>query len=169
MPITGLQHSIKHQKAFTLLEVMIALVIFSIGLLGLAGLQSASIRNNQISLSRTIAMQLAYDMADRIRNNPNVDYSSTVAASSPNCITDAGCNPTQMAAFDVFEWNQSLLDPDPNYNTALKNAVGFIERNGRTYSISVGWDEDKTGDVPTDCTPDPTPATIMCVSIVVEP
>jgi type IV pilus assembly protein PilV len=160
--------TLKQQSAFTLLEVMIALVIFSIGMLGLAGLQSAGLRSNQISYSRTIATQLLYDMSDRIRNNPGVDYATTAPSGGTNCVTGAVCTPAQMAAFDLFEWNQQLVDPEAGYTSALPNAVGFIELNGNVYTISIGWDENLTGSVPTDCTP-ATPANIMCVSIDVEP
>lgn len=160
---------IKKQQAFTLLEVMIAMVIFSIGLLGLAGLQSAGIRSNQISYSRTIATQLLYDMADRIRNNPNVDYAATTPSGATNCVTGAVCNATQMAAFDRFEWNQSLVDPEAGYTSPLANAVGFIELNGTAYTLSIGWDQDKTGSVPTACVPAAAPTNIMCASITVDP
>jgi type IV pilus assembly protein PilV len=160
--------NLRQQSAFTLLEVMIALVIFSIGMLGLAGLQSAGLRSNQISYSRTIATQLLYDMSDRIRNNPGVNYQTTAASGGTNCVTGAVCTPAQMAAFDKFEWNQFLVDPEAGYTAALHNAVGFIELNGNVYTISIGWDENQTGSVPTDCTP-ATPANIMCVSIDVEP
>ena len=59
----------KTQSGFTLLEVMVAIVVLSLGLLGLAGLQAASLRNNQAAYYRGIATQQTYDMADRIRAN----------------------------------------------------------------------------------------------------
>jgi len=160
---------INKQRAFTLLEVMIAMVIFSIGLLGLAGLQSAGIRSNQISYSRTIATQLLYDMADRIRNNPGIDYAATAPSGANNCVTGAVCTAAQMAAFDRFEWDQSLVDPEAGYTSPLANAVGFIALNGTAYTLSIGWDQDKTGANPNACVPAPDPANIMCVTIVIEP
>jgi type IV pilus assembly protein PilV len=156
------------QKAFTLLEVMVALVIFSIGLLGLAGLQSAGIYNNQISYSRTLATQHLYDLADRIRNNPGIDYGAVSPSGANNCVTGADCTPAQMAAYDVFEWNQHLVDPEPGYDSPLTNAVGFISLTGNTYTLSVGWDQNHTGSTPNACLPSPDPADIMCVTIVVE-
>ena len=54
---------------FTLIEVLVALIIVSIGLLGLAGLQATSVRFNQQAYLRSQAVQQAYDMADRIRAN----------------------------------------------------------------------------------------------------
>ena len=152
---------IKKQKAFTLLEVMVALVIFSIGLLGLAGLQSAGIKNNQISYSRTIAQQLVYDMADRIRTNARIDYTGIPIAGVNNDCVNNPCTSAELAEFDLFEWNQAINLP----NGPLKNARGFIEPNGTAITISIGWDEDLTGDAVIACNPDPDPVTIACVSM----
>ena len=54
---------------FTLIEVLIAMIILAVGLLGLAGLQATSLRNNQSAYNRSVATQLAYDIADRMRAN----------------------------------------------------------------------------------------------------
>ncbi len=164
---------------FTLLEVMIALVIFSIGLLGLAGLQSAGVRQNQKSYSRTIATQLVYDMADRIRNNPVANYETTVPSAVPNC-SAAICNSDQLASFDRQEWNTAINNPTINVAinnsaTPLLNAAGFITRLTSPapasivfYRVSIGWDEENTGAIPAQCLPTPTPG-IACVNIEVFP
>jgi len=142
------------QTGFTLLEVMIALVIFSIGLLGLAGMQAAGIRNNQISYSRTVATQLAYDMADRIRNNSSANYETANAGAATNCVTGT-CNPAQMASFDKQEWNTAIYNPAvdasiKNSVTPLRSGQGFITQlttaSGITFNrISVTWDESNGG------------------------
>ena len=151
--------SYKKQSAFTLLEVMIALVIFSIGLLGLAGLQSAGIRNNQISYSRTIAQQLAYDMTDRVRNNPAADYSA-IAGAANDCV-NANCTSGNLAAYDIFEWNTVITAAD----SPLKSATGFIVNNGNGLTISIGWDENGVGGGPaTGCNP-AAPAGFVCISV----
>jgi type IV pilus assembly protein PilV len=56
-------------SGFTLLEVMVALLVFSIGLLGLAGLQASSLQNNKTADMRSVAIIAAHDMAERIRAN----------------------------------------------------------------------------------------------------
>ena len=59
----------KKNTGFTLIEVLIAMIVLAVGLLGLAGLQATSLRNNQSAYNRIKATQLAYDIADRMRAN----------------------------------------------------------------------------------------------------
>jgi len=160
---------ISRNQGFTLLEVMIALVIFSIGLLGLAGLQGISVRNNQVAFSRTVASQLAYDLADRIRNNKTGDYTQTIPTSSPgSCITSSNtCKPSDLAKFDLYEWDQTLNDPNNN----LSGVQASITATGTGYTVAIGWDEKNQGLTGTyDClaTP-PTPTGVECVKVEVLP
>ena len=161
-------------KGFTLLEVMVALVIFSIGLLGLAGMQTISMDNNRVAYKRTIATQLAYDMADRIRNNPNGTYTHDVTAASSIpatvCVstTSGACSSSQMAAWDLYEWDQAIWDTK---NSNMVNPRAIVSKSGSVFTITIGWDESNTGLSPSsyDCsvTP-PTPAGLECVTIKVE-
>lgn len=111
---------------FTILEVLIALVIFSIGLLGLASMQVLGLKLTTDSMHRSIATLLANDMIDRMRanvvaaslgtsspyNNPTKAYTA-----NPNCygLTSSGsvdstvlCDSTQMAQNDFADWYASL-------------------------------------------------------------
>jgi type IV pilus assembly protein PilV len=99
------------QTGFTLIEVLVAVVILSMGLLGLAGLQASSIKNNQVALYRAIASQQANDMADRMRANQcgvvagNYDNLTSAIPADPACFTTgAGCTPLQMATTDQRQW-----------------------------------------------------------------
>jgi len=141
------------QRAFTLVEVMVAMVIFSVGLLGLAGLQSLGMSNNQTALFRTIAMQQAYNMSDRMRNNiAGIDAGNYDAipiglgAIITNCIT-ASCTPVALAAFDQFEWNT-------NNAAQLPQGQGMVTRIGTEFVVCVMWNELKVAvpAVPADCT-----------------
>lgn len=156
-----------HQQGFTLLEVMIALVIFSIGLLGLAGLQGISVNNNQVAFSRTVASQLAYDIADRIRNNKTADYkidTDNITGTPASCVTSSkDCNPSALAAYDLWEWKQTLT----NSNNNLSAAEGFITSATSGYTITIAWDEKNVGGLsrPLDCTN----TNVECISLTVQP
>lgn len=81
----------QNTRGFTMLEVLVAILVVTLGLLGLAGLQTVSLRNNTSSSQRTIATQLAYDMADRMRANAagilegDYDWRNYGAAASVDC------------------------------------------------------------------------------------
>lgn len=107
-------------SGFSLLEVLIALLILSIGLLGIAGLQVTSKRANFEAIQRTTATMLARDMLERIRaNSGELDtytngtsgqtFTLTTApsAASPDCGTTA-CTTAQIVAYDLAEWQRAI-------------------------------------------------------------
>lgn len=142
---------------FTLLEVMIAMVIFAVGMLGLAGIQALSLENSHSSYTRSQAVLLAYEMVDRMKANSSASASyispaATTSGAAPGTLCDAvQCSTAQMASFDLWQWKQSvensLLSGKGSVSSATVGAV-------TTYTISVHWDEDRTGATGTDCPPD---------------
>lgn len=105
-----------------MIEVMAALVILSIGLLGTAALQMQSKRANLGSVERTLASMLVNDMFERMRANPSVlsvyltqlDSAQQVgkgALSEPEqgCSTSNPCTPAQLAEWDVWDWERLLI------------------------------------------------------------
>lgn len=142
----------KTQYGFTLLEVMVAIVVLSLGLLGLAGLQAASLRNNQTAYYRGIATQQAYDMADRIRVNlagvraGNYNNLALGVPADPACFT-AGCSIADMAATDRFQWNtvNATLLPGGNGTVVCEDgpaAAGCTAATGNwVFAITVFWNE----------------------------
>ncbi len=111
---------------FTLVEVLIAVVILSIGLLGLAGLQTLALRQNNSSQGRSQAVELINDLADRMRaNRVGVDAGNYVLPAAPfnpgfDCMTNfAGtssgnnCNAAEMAAVDLFAWQTAVQQALP--------------------------------------------------------
>jgi len=129
-------------NGFTLLEVLIALVIFSFGLLALAALMAKGLQYNTSALHRSYASAQSYDIADRMRANRlgitagNYDSISGVG-SDPGCIA-TGCTPAQMAQYDGWAWNSA--------NAALlPSGSGSVTTDGTTYTITVTWDDDRDG------------------------
>lgn len=102
----------RKQGGFTLIEVLVSALVLSIGLVGVAGLQAFSLKNNQSSFMRSQATSLAYDLADRMRANvasatANM-YAPAAATVEVSCKTTAGCSPQQMARHDLAEWNAAI-------------------------------------------------------------
>jgi type IV pilus assembly protein PilV len=141
------------QHGFTLLEILIALLILSVGLLGLAGLQVNGLHSNQDSYFLTQAMAQAYDMADRIRANMvgytagKYDNIDTTTPTDPGCIA-TGCSSANMAVYDHYQWNTA------NANV-LPNGKGTVTTSGNTRIITVMWDQLRNGATGTTCGGDP--------------
>lgn len=102
----------KSMRGFTLIEVLVALLVLGIGLLGVAGLQSATLGMNHASYLRSQATVLAQDITDRMRANPrgtgNGAYFQGTATETSSCTTTTGCTTLEMAQHDLWEW-QNLL------------------------------------------------------------
>ena len=129
----------RHVSGFTLIEVLIALVILSVGMLGIAGLYVHSMQAGRTSIMRHNAVTLAGDIADRIRANPRAGPAYALAGANNNCV-DGGINCTlgQMAANDIFLWDQQATNSLPN------GTVTIVFNNGvapPTYQITVAWTE----------------------------
>lgn len=139
-------------SGFTLIEVLIAMVVLAVGLIGLAGLQAASLGNNQSAYNRSQATQLAYDLADRMRANNAPAGIATYTAILPgaatakaNCLTTAGCIPTDMAENDLYEWNCAVAGGCALIAATLPNGVGSIAVVAGVYTITIVWDDDRDG------------------------
>ncbi len=149
------------QHGFTLVEVMVALVIFSISMLGLAGLQASALRDNQVANQHTIAIQLATDMAERIRANPlgvsNGFYNAISAqpGSEPNCYS-ATCGSADIAQMDAYQWFAALQN-------TLPSGTGVVVASGNQFTITVKWDQERTGTTGTSC------SDLKCLTFTVQP
>jgi type IV pilus assembly protein PilV len=126
-------------QGFTLVEVLIALIIMSIGMLGIAGLYVHSMQAGRTSLFRHHAVTLAGDIADRIRANPRAAGAYAAAGANNNCV-DGGvdCTPAEMAANDIFLWALQAADTLPTGNVVIVFDNGPVPP---TYQIIVQWNE----------------------------
>jgi type IV pilus assembly protein PilV len=128
-------------KGFTLVEVLVALVVMSVGMLGIAALYLEGLRAGRTALYRTTAVNLAADMADRIRANRNagIAYAGTGPGADDACTNGpADCTAAQLAEDDWFDWSNELNAQLP------EGAGGEIVVAGAgpmTYTITVAWPE----------------------------
>jgi type IV pilus assembly protein PilV len=129
---------------FTLVEVLVALVVLSVGMLGIAALYLEGLRASRDALVRTQAVALAADMADRIRANRYIpvgagayDPATVTAAQVAACETAGStCTPAQMYANDLYRWQQTVQAALPA-GTAVVNFA--IVNSQPTYTITVTW------------------------------
>ena len=129
------------QKGFTLVEVLVALVVMSVGMLGIAALYLEGIRAGRTSLYRTAAVNLASDMADRIRANRNAGpaYAGTGPGADGDCVNGAvDCTPEQLADDDWLDWSTQL---DSQLPEGAGGEVAVAGPAPLTYTITVAWPE----------------------------
>ena len=149
------------QRGFTLLEVMIALLVLSIGLLGLAALQTVGLRSNQMANMRTLATQATYDMTDRMRANQfgmgittdnitqDLIYSAgsdfyliatgtDAAATPPDCDAIA-CDEQQLATYDLTHWRDEVARLPGGLSSITQTTAGGVT----THTITVHWNESR--------------------------
>lgn len=99
-----------------LIEVMMALLVLSVGFLASANMQLRGIRANQGSHHQSQALMLANEIMDRMRNNrPGVlegkynGMSTNAPVAMPACAS-SGCGGADLAKLDHFEWSANLRD-----------------------------------------------------------
>lgn len=107
------------QGGFGLIEVLITLLVFSIGVLAVAGLQAISKKNNYDALQRNTAANLADGIVANMRANPDALSAYLISTDSPlgsrtqpaapevDCYQTA-CDSTELAAFDLWQWELAL-------------------------------------------------------------
>jgi len=106
----------KRNRGVSLIELLVAILVMGIGVLGITGLQLVSLQNNRSALLRAEAVQLAYDMMDRVRANPTgtplgMPYSGLALTDTPPASTDCNannCSDADMVTFDQAVWKCSL-------------------------------------------------------------
>jgi type IV pilus assembly protein PilV len=126
----------RRASGFTLIEVLVALIVLSIGLLGVAGMQITGLRANQSAGSRTQASYLADDIIDRMRaNNTSARNGDYNIATMGGTVTG-----TTTAALDVQAWVAELL--------SLPSGQGQIQVNAATNiaTVTIQWVDSRGGD-----------------------
>lgn len=177
------------QIGATLIEILITMVVVAVGILGITGIQLASVRYQQTSIVGATATAQAQVIAERIRANSTVlagvddpssyraehDYAAaTDIPNNPVCgLGAAVCTPSQSAQRDLREWRQMLARELPGGRGSLyrvTNAAGTSVPFSRT--IIVMWNQkqsdsdDNLGALPTDpnC-PAPRVAGVRCLRV----
>jgi type IV pilus assembly protein PilV len=153
------------QQGVTILEILVAILIISFGLLGTAGMQAIGLKASVSANQRTAATLLAYDAADRMRANMGGvaagAYHNYTATTVATCLS-AGCSTSEMAQNDMAEWNAAIA-------AALPSGIGIVCRDsspddgsgngsvivagcdgiGNAYVIKIWWLEDRSSSNPT--------------------
>jgi len=161
----------KHQRGFSLIEVLVSIVILSIGVLGAVGMQAASMQANKEVRYQAIAGSLARELAEKMRGNHVValqttvganpyllnvtlDADTTPAAPGTNCYTASCTTGLAIAAWDIYEWQLRLKDALPSARVVVCmdaspfDAAGLPEwacsNSGNVAVLKLAWNRANT-------------------------
>lgn len=122
----------RRQAGATLIEVLVAVLVTIIGVLGAASLQMNSVKFNHIANTRSYATMLAYDVIDRMRANRNEALNGRYDLA----LNDDAPTGNTIPQVDLREWLNEL-------SGRLPAGDGSVVRNGSTFTVTVQWDESR--------------------------
>lgn len=160
MSYTKTLHCVVHtdksrQSGIGLVEILVAVLLISVGFLAAAKMQVEGMRFSQSAYYQSQAYFMASDMIDRMRSNIEgvalghyTDQSTSATAENPECGVNP-CLPAAIARQDLFDWSTSLhsFDVDTEFvaalpGTATTSASGAIEEVGDgVFAIIMNWNE----------------------------
>ena len=141
------------EQGLGLIEVLVSLLVFSIGILGVASTQLDAKRASHEATQRTLATSLGRDIIERMRSNPQA-LSSYAVTELGGSIVDKGtdcsvssCSPTLLAKRDLYEWNELLqgasqrftAQGSTSYAGGLADARACIAVASGKISVALAW------------------------------
>lgn len=117
----------RSQAGFSMVEVLVAVMVLSVGVLGAVGMQAASMQSNKEARNQAAAGSLARELAEKMRGNHTVAIQTTAAANpylldvtlttpgaltqpTPNCVTAACATALNIANWDIYEWQARVAE-----------------------------------------------------------
>ena len=149
---TAIEARVNRECGFSLIEIMIALLVLSIGLLGIAGLQTYSLKFNHQSYERTQATILISEMFEKILANPTAaaagTFVSPLANTSASYASYGGCpaacaTPDELATYELFLWKSTLENPKvlAQGQGSITRVIDPIYADAQLFDINVRWME----------------------------
>ena len=147
------------QRGFSLVEVLVSIVILSIGVLGAVGMQAAAMQSNREVRFQSIAGSLARELAEKMRGNHAVAIqtsaadnpylldttltaSTALAVPSPNCYTASCPTATDIADWDIYEWQLRIKEVLPTPRVRICMDSDPFDADGKPK-----WDCSNTGNI----------------------
>lgn len=141
---------------FTLIEVMIAMLVMSLGLLGIAGTLLTAVRSSSSNYLKQQAVQYTYDIADRMRSNfvaakdPTTGNPYIAALTAPAAAPAKDCTATvcssaaDLAAYDVWQWKSTLKNNLPGGLGSITVAGTGPQSQTALVTVVVQWNDQQT-------------------------
>lgn len=162
----------KLHQGFSILEVLVALIVLSLGVLGAVGMQATALKSNKEVRYQAVAGTLARELAEKMRgnhaiaiktsaaNNPYLvntiatAFVNTAPGDSENCFKSACANGSVVAAWDMYDWQTRLVTalPSPQVVTCFDatpyTSAGIAQwacsNTGDTMVVKMSWTRSNT-------------------------
>lgn len=145
-------NTIQRQQGFSLIEALVAFLILSVGMLGIASLQTMSLKSGHTAAMRTVAVVKVEEILESMRSNPGAlaNYAAGTAdmgvdnGCSQTGVPAAACTPAQMAADELFRWKRSLIEALPNNAATTASVIITPPVPPQTLTlvvVTVNWSE----------------------------
>ena len=140
--------SLRRQSGLNLIEILVAALILSVGLLSMAGLQVASLRSVQNATQKQQAAFIVHELLERMRSNRqaaldgNYNVAVSCAATPPqNCSANTVCSPAQVATYDLY-----TLQCGENAATTMRSGVNdqLLDGQLQVGCVATGCDDGVT-------------------------
>lgn len=140
----------RKSRGFTLIEVLVAMIVMAVGLLGLASMQSTGLRYSRNAYLQFQASRLIYDMGDRLRANKaeataagGVYDDLYAIPANPGCSSDDGdgkdCSQKEMAQYDAYRWLTDVAAILPGGQGMVTRTTMTSCTSSGSFNISVSW------------------------------
>lgn len=130
------------QQGFSLIEALISIVVMTLGILGILGVQMRTLADTQTGVRRAQAIRLIEDLGERLQSNPDALSNLNIYTTTPTGGTDcaaAACDPASLATYDIQRWRTNV-----NNTLPLAYAQVFIPQGGaRQLGVIIGWRESR--------------------------
>ena len=136
------------QSGFSLLESLVAIVVMTLGILGILGVQMRTLTDTQAGVRRGQAIRLIEDLGERLESSPdvlnnlsayNVALTDALPTDTSDCCTSTACNPADLAACDIRQWRLRVNGALPG----AKMAVFTPQGGSRQLGVLIGWNENR--------------------------
>lgn len=144
----------RREAGVGLIEVLIAVLVFAVGVLGMVAMQVSAKRNGYEATQRSVATSLARDILERMRSNPGqldayeVTNQGEIASVAKDCsATGVDCTPAELAAYDLYDWSRLLagassrvtIDGSTSNAGGLVNSLACISNDNGDVTVELSW------------------------------
>lgn len=132
-----------------LIEVLIAMLVIAVGILGFVGLQTTAKRTGYEALQRSTAVYLVNDILERMRSNSTAVFAGSYSVvnlgnnslgdAAPGCLDAVSCSTLEIANYDLWEWEQRLDGAVEGGRGGLVSPRGCINVNNGFVAVAIAW------------------------------